>query len=163
MLGEQVFSEEGRRYVRGDKKTKCSFAYLESPKVMGEAGRIRIQARFTGRSALNMFGQCVGVGDAFNVVITAAPQYKDGNLRLQDVRVASDGKNGFYIRRVCAAMSESLGRDFKYSLADTAKATLEDPGGQPLYKREVKKFNVTGIAVSNDSLVLIVDFELTVK
>ncbi len=163
MMAEQAFTEEGRRYVKGDKKTRCNFAYLEAPKVTGEAGRLRITARFTGRSALNMFGQCVGMGDAFNVAITASPQFKDGNLRLQDVRVGSDGKNGFYIRRVCAAMTESLTRDFKYPLAEAAKATLEDPGSQPAYKREVRNFSVSAIRVSADSLVLSIDFELTVK
>ncbi len=163
MLAEQAFTEEGRRYVKGDKKARCNFAYLEAPKVMADAGRLRISARFTGRSALNMFGQCVGVGDAFNVVITASPQFKDGNLRLQDIRVTSDGKNGFYIRRVCAAMTDSLTRDFKYPLADAAKATLEDPGSRPAYKREVRRFSVSEIHVSADSLVLTIDFELTVK
>ena len=50
-----------------------------------------------------MFGQCVGMGDAFNLIISARPGYKDGHLRLQDVNVVSDGKTGFYIRRVCSA------------------------------------------------------------
>jgi hypothetical protein len=162
MLAEQAFTEEGRRYVKGDKKTKCNFAYLEAPRVTGESGRLRIQARFTGRSALNMFGQCVGLGDAFNVAITAAPLFKDGNLRLAEVKVGSD-KNGFYIRRVCNAMTESLTRDFKYPLAGIARAQLEDPGQQPAYKREVRRFEVTALRVSADSLVLVIDFDLIVK
>jgi hypothetical protein len=163
MLAEQAFTEEGRRYVRGDRKTKCNFAYLEAPRVSGEAGRLRIVARFTGKTALNIVGQCVGVGDAFNVVITAMPQYREGFLRLNDVSVSSSDKTGFYIRKVCSAMADSLLRDFKYPLSATARTTLEDPGSQPSYKREVRNFNVTGIRVSNDSLVLAIDFELTVK
>jgi hypothetical protein len=163
MLSEQAFTEEGRRYVRGDRKTKCNFAYLEAPRVSGESGRLRIAARFTGKTALNMFGQCVGVGDAFNVVITATPQYREGFLRLNDVAVSSSDKTGFYIRKVCAAMADSLLRDFKYPLADTARATLEDPGKQPGYQREVKRFTVSGIRVSGEALVLTIDFDLTVK
>ena len=39
MLTEQVFSQEGRRYVHGSKTQKCNFAYLEKPQVRGEGGR----------------------------------------------------------------------------------------------------------------------------
>ena len=62
MLTEQVFSQEGRRYVHGSKTNKCNFAYLEKPQVRGEGGRLRIKARFTGRSALNFVGPVRGPG-----------------------------------------------------------------------------------------------------
>src|SRR3954447_3708957 len=85
MLAEQVFTQEGRRYVRGTKTDRCNFAYLEKPEVRGESGRLRMKAHFTGRSALNLVGQCVGMGDAFDAVITAAPVYKSGAVGLQEV------------------------------------------------------------------------------
>ena len=97
ILASQVFTQDGRRYVKGDAKTKCSFAYLEHPQIQGKDGLLRIRARFTGRSALNMFGQCVGLGDAFTVVIGARPTYKDGNIGLTDVTAEGDGKTGFYV------------------------------------------------------------------
>jgi hypothetical protein len=76
MLAEQVFTQEGRRYVRGDKTDKCNFAYLEKPQVRGDDdGHLRMRARFTGRSALNFIGR-VGMGDAFDAVITAVPVYR---------------------------------------------------------------------------------------
>jgi len=53
MLAETVFTQDGRRYVHGDKNNKCNFAYLENPRVSGDTGRLTIRARFTGRSALN--------------------------------------------------------------------------------------------------------------
>lgn len=163
MLAKQVFTEDGRKYVHGDRKTRCDFAYLEHPQIQGADGRLRIRAKFTGRSALNMFGQCVGLGDAFTVVIGARPQYRDGNLGLADVTAASDGKSGFYIHRVCAALAGSLGRDFRYPLAAEAQKALEDPGAQPDYHREVRHFRVPDIRVAADALVIEVDFELTVK
>ena len=60
MLAEQVFTQEGRRYMRGAKTDRCNFAYLEKPEVRGESGRLRVKAHFTGRSSLNLLGQCVG-------------------------------------------------------------------------------------------------------
>jgi len=163
MLGEQVFTQEGRRYVKGSKDNKCSFAYLEKPQVRGEAGRLRMKARFSGRSMLNVAGLCVGLGDAFDVVILALPIYKSGSIMLQGVKVSSEGKTGVYIRKVCAAMEAALARDFRYAVERDAQLMLENPAVQPNYKREVRKFEVHDILVSNDALVLQVDFELTVK
>ena len=158
LLGQQVFNQDGRKYVRGNQKTRCNFAYLEHPEIRGEQGRLRIRARFTGRSAVNMFGQCVGLGDAFDVEVAARPEYRDGNLGLAGVAVTSPGKDGFYIRRVCAALAASLGREFRYPLAAQARNVLEDPGAQPDYRRELRNFRVTAIGVTGEALVLTVDF-----
>jgi len=57
---EQLFAEDGRRYMHGNQKAKCSFAYLEQPHIQGDAGRLRIQAKFTGRSAMNVFDNAWG-------------------------------------------------------------------------------------------------------
>jgi hypothetical protein len=105
-----------------------------------------------------VLGQCVGLGDAFQVVVTARPQYKDGHLHLKDVAAASDGKTGYYIRRVCAGLQSSLERDFRYPLETEAKRLLEEGG-----RREVRGFKVPDVRVSGDALVLVVDFELRVK
>jgi len=163
LLSEQVFTHDGRRYVRGNKDNKCNFAYLEKPQVRGENGRLRMKARFSGRSSLNFAGQCVGLGDAFDVIILALPIYKNGTIGLQSVKVTSDGKTGYYIRRVCAAMEASLARDFKYALERDAQILLENNTAQPNYKREVRRFQVPEIRVTDDALVLQVDFELTIK
>jgi hypothetical protein len=110
-----------------------------------------------------MLGRCIGLGDAFNVAITAMPAYKDGTIGLRKVTVTSEGRTGFYIRRVCAALSSSLRHDFHYPIAEFAKRAIEDPGAQPKYPREMRNFRVTDVRVTNDALVLAVDFELTVK
>jgi len=163
MLGDQVFTQGGRRYVKNDSRNKCNFAYLEKPQVRGDAGRLQIRARFTGRSALNVFGQCVGIGDAFDVIISATPRYKDGAISLADVTTAADGKTGYYIRRVCEALQSSLGRDFRYPLGDAFRGALEDPALQPKYPRTLRNFQVPEIRVTADAIVLVVDFQLTVK
>jgi hypothetical protein len=163
MIAETVFTQDGRRYVYHDKSNKCSFAYLEKPQIQGADGHLGIRAKFTGRSALNVIGQCVGLGDAFVVVVTATPQYRDGNIVLQNVVAASEGKSGIYIRRVCGILGTSLARDFKYPLAAEAKRILEDSTSQSGYKRELRDFQVPAVRVSTDSLVIQADFALVVK
>jgi hypothetical protein len=158
MLSDQLFTEEGRRYVKGTPTTRCNFAYLESPHIDNDNGRLRIRAKFTGRTALNVLGQCVGLGDAFPVTLTATPVYKDGQLRLADVTAVPDNKTGLYIRRVCAALATGLPRDFRYPLESEARKLLEDPA-----RRELHDFAVPAIRVTSGALVLVVDFQLKVK
>ena len=163
MLSEQVFTQDGRRYVYNTKDNKCNFAYLENPHLEAADGRLRIRARFTGRSSLNMFGKCVGLGDAFGVLILALPEYKNGSIGLNDVTVQSDGHSGYYVRRVCEAISSSLLHDFRYPVLSAARDLLENPAPLKGYPREMRGFQVNEIRVVKDALVLSVDFELTVK
>jgi len=163
MLSETVFTQEGRRYVHGDKNNKCNFAYLEKPLVRSDGGRLAIHARFTGRSSLSALGVCVGLGDAFGVLITATPEFHDGNIVLGKVTAASEDKTGYYIRRVCSGLSGSLQRDFRYPLSTQFQKALEDPAIQPTYPRQLRNFKVPEIRVSSDALILVLDFELTVK
>jgi hypothetical protein len=162
MLAEQVFTEEGKRYV-GGKRTKCNFSYLRKPRVQGQDGRIRILALFTGRTALDVFGRCVGLGDEFDLVIIARPEYRNDGIGFAEVAVKPLSKNGYYIRRVCAAMAASLARDFKYPLATEARRILEDSSASPGYPRELRHLQVNSIAVTAEELVLDLNFALTIK
>ncbi len=163
VLAETVFTQDGRRYVHGTKADKCNFAYLEKPRIEAGDGRLRIRARFTGRSAVGVLGRCVGLGDAFGVVILATPQYRDGIVTLAGVTVTSEGKSGYYIRRVCTAMAASLGHDFRYPLASEFQQAIENPGMLSAYPRTLKDFRVPEIRVTGDALVLVIDFQITVK
>lgn len=163
MLSETVFTQDGRRYVHGDKNNKCNFAYLEKPKVRGRNGQLVIRARFSGRSSVNAFGVCVGLGDAFDALITATPAYRDNNIVLTNVTAATENKNGYYIRRVCGALSSSLGRDFRYPISTQFQKALEDASILPAYPRQVRNFSVPEIRVSDEELVLLLDFVITVK
>ncbi len=163
ILADQIFTQEGRLYVKNDAKNKCNFAFLEKPFVSADKGRLLVRARFSGKAAGAFFGRCVGLGDSFDVVIGAIPQYRDGALALQDVRVDAPGRDGFYIRRVRSVMAESLARNFKYNMAADAKRILEEPKPNSPLRQELRRFDVREIRVLADSLVVVLDFQLAVK
>jgi hypothetical protein len=163
LLASQVFTQEGQRlYVRGDGKNKCNFAYLENPIVSSAGSKLAIRARFSGKTARNFFGKCVGVGDSFDLSIAAVPYYRDGMIALRDVKVESPGREGYYIRRVRAAIGDSLSRQFAYNVAADAKRILEMKRDS-LYDQELRRFTVTAIRIAPDSLVVGLDFQLAVK
>ena len=164
VLAQQVFTQDGRKYIRGDKKQRCNFAYLENPEISGTNGRLGIRARFTGRSAQNLFGRCVGMGDSFDVQIASTPYFHDGVIGLKNVRVESINKDGVYVRLVRAALAFSLATEFQYRVADDARRLLEAPRDpqQPI-TQELHDFTVREIRVTPDALSLTVDFTLVVK
>ncbi|MBK5293961.1 MAG: hypothetical protein JJE04_20085 [Acidobacteriia bacterium] len=163
MLASQVFTQDGRKFVKGQSDKQCSFAYLENPVVGSEQGRLRIRARFSGRSAFDLFSKCVGLGDAFDLSILATPQYKTGSVVFKNVMVESYGPDRFYKKQVRRVMAASLERDFRYPLAAEVRRVLEHGELAAGFRRELSDFDVTSIYVAQDSVVLSLRFHLAVK
>ncbi|MDP9113148.1 MAG: hypothetical protein M3O20_05645 [Acidobacteriota bacterium] len=170
VIADQLFSQEGRLYVRGSKATKCKFAYLESPHVGALDGRLRVTGRFSGRTALDMFGGCVGLGDSFDFTLIAVPVVKNGALAFNQVNVSTP-RDSFYIRRVRQALSSSFSHDFKIEVRDQARHLLEQApatgvangAAKPLYQEELASFDLRDVRVQPDAVVLVMDFRLVVK
>ncbi|MEO8025835.1 MAG: hypothetical protein ABI823_05160 [Bryobacteraceae bacterium] len=162
ILAAQEFTQDGRKYVRGDAKKRCNFAFLENPQLAGVDGKLQIRAKFSGRSAVDVLGRCVGVGDSFDLTILAVPTFRDGRMGLKDVAVSSNGRDGLYIRRVCAAIRVSMARDFEYPLVAEAKKILEAKR-DPLFDQVLRKFTVNGIWISTEAVVISYDLVLVIK
>jgi hypothetical protein len=144
------------------RQTHCEYAYLEHPHIGSDGDRLRIQARFSGRSAFNLLGGCVGLGDSFDFTLTALPVPRNGAITLQDVRVATT-RETYYIRRVRMALEQNFGKDFKIEVKDQAKRLLEQPHPGSGYQQELSGFDLNAVRVRSDALVLEVEFKLVVK
>jgi hypothetical protein len=165
IIAEQVFTQDGRKYVRGTPSTRCQFAYLEAPRIGADTvdnpRLLRVSARFSGRTAFDLLGGCIGLGDSFDLTIVAAPVVRDGAMRFKDVKVATT-RDSYYIRRVRAALIQSFAKDVKIDVKDQARKILEQTREGASYKAEMASFNLTEIRVTRDSLVLVIDFHLVV-
>jgi hypothetical protein len=164
LIAEQLFTQDGRRYVRGTPAAHCQYAYLEAPHLAADAtdGRLKVTAKFSGRSAVGMLGRCVGMGDSFDVTIVASPVARKGAIAMDDVRI-STVKDSYYIRRVRAALTDSFSKEFKIDIRDQAKKLLEQPAGDTAYARELSGFDLSAVRVTQEALVLVVEFKLVVK
>src|SRR5947209_3814931 len=120
LIAEQLFSQDGKRYVKGTAAAKCQYAYLEAPKIGALDGRLRVSAKFSGRSALDLIGRCMGVGDSFDLTILASPVARKGVISMENVQV-STVKDSYYIRRVRTALTDSFGKEIKIDVRDQAK------------------------------------------
>lgn len=164
VIREQLFSTEGRKYVRGSPAAKCSFAYLESPQISEAAGRLVLRARFTGRSGMDFLGRCVGTGDSFDVVILATPYADQTLLRLKDVVAEpADGRKTLYARRVSEALAAELPRQLQFDLAPAAKRILEAPSPDFPYTRTLTAFHVPRVFMLPEAVVVALSFRLRVE
>ena len=161
IIAEQVFTQDGRKYVRGTPSTKCQFAYLEHPQIGEDNGLLKVRAKFSGRSALGVMGGCIGLGDSFDLTITAAPLVRNGAIGFKDVKVTTT-KDSFYIRRVKAALMQAFAKDVKIEVKDQARKILEQSRDGASYKVELASFDLTEVRVKPDALVLVVEFHLVV-
>jgi hypothetical protein len=117
---------------------------------------------------LDVFGRCLGLGDSFDVYVTAVPYYHNQSIGLKDVRVEGraphgEPRTGYYVRRVCAALSDSLRKQFDYRVGEQARRILEQTAPESAYRQELLDFTVRQIQVMPDALVVTVDFRLAVK
>lgn len=163
LMADQVFTQEGRKYVSGGKDRRCDNAYLESPAAGEWNGQLIVKARFSGRKGLDVFGRCVGLGDAFDLTVAATPLVKHGKLVLADVRIDSGGKDSFYIRRVRKALAESLEKEFSLDVASRAREMLEEKSPKAGFHRQLSGFEFRQVKVTRDAVVLDIDFALTVE
>jgi hypothetical protein len=161
IISEQIFTQEGRKYVHGTPATKCQFAFLEKPHIGSDNGLLRVSARFSGRTALGVFGSCIGLGDSFDLTIAAAPAVRSGALGFKDVKVTTT-KDSYYIRRVRSALMQAFAKDVKIDMQDQAHKIVEQTREGAPYKAELASFDLTGVRVTPDSLVLVVEFRLVV-
>jgi hypothetical protein len=161
IIADQVFTQDGRKYVHGTPATKCQFAYLEKPRIGAENGLLRVGARFSGRTAFDVFGGCIGLGDSFDLTIVAAPTVRSGAMGFKDVHVTTT-KDSYYIRRVRTALTQAFGKDVKIDVKDQARKILEQTREGASYKAELASFDLTEVRVKPDALVLVVEFRLVV-
>lgn len=165
IIAEQVFTQDGREYVRGTPATKCQFAYLEAPAIGSDNGLLRVRARFSGRTAFDVFGGCVGLGDSFDLTIFAAPMVHNGAMGFKDVKVTTT-KNSYYVRRVRDALTHSFAKDVRIDVKDQARKILEQTHEGASYKVPYKtalaSFDLAEVRVTPDSLILVVEFKLVV-
>jgi hypothetical protein len=162
MLASQVFTQDGRKYVKGKTDDACNYAYLENPKVGVEKGRLRIQSKFGGRTGFKLV-KCLSIADLFDVTILATPQYKDGFVVFKDVMVESYGKDTFYRRAIRTRMAGAMESTFRYPLSAEVKRILEQTRASKDYQQLLSNFHVTSIWVALDAIVLQLQFRLTVR
>ncbi len=156
ILRQQVFTESGRHYLIGNLSSRCTYAYLENPRVMAEANRLRMTANFSGRAAATLLGECIGPAEAFRVSATGVPVYKQGMLRLNDVKVE-------HANRLYADLIRAFLESLQYSLVDEVQQLAQQASEKSNYQIRVPTLSVNAIRVGAEAIVLSFDISVQVR
>ena len=148
--------------MQGAKDQKCRFAFLEKPHLSGAGEQLQLKVNFSGKTALDMLGHCVGVGDQFELTILAKPKIDNGVIAFDQFQVSTP-RDSFYIRRVRTALVETLNKQFRIDIMAQARKLIEVPQQVGAYRQEIKDLKLTAVRVAGDALVLGVDFRVIVK
>ena len=163
VLGQQLFTNDGRRYVQGNEKRKCNYAYLEKPHIGEWNGRLVIRAKFIGKAAVDVLGRCMGIGDTFDLTLVGTPVYQSGMVTLKDVQATTNGHNTMYSRRVMKGLEQAMSKDIGYPVEKDAKWILEQPREGFPFQPKLSHLVIQSVQATPGALVLVADFVLTVK
>lgn len=162
-LALALFTQDGKRYVRGTPANRCNFAYLASPRFTSRDGKLLIRAKFTGRSSIDVLGKCVGFGDSFEFEVLAGLTTNNGTLVLTDPYVKRLSKDTFYSRQVVKALQGSISEAVKYPLRDEIRKLLAAASAAGPYKITIGKLEIRSMKILGDSLLLDVDTRFLVE
>jgi len=162
-LSSALFTQDGKRYVKGTPQSRCNFAYLAEPHFSSRDGQLLIQAKFTGKSSMDLFGRCVGFGDSFSFEILSDLNTKDGALLLHKPTVKIISRDSYYSRQVLKALQSSIADAIKYPIRDEMRKLLAAGSATAPYKVTIPKLEIRGIQVLKDSLLVDVDTRFLVE
>jgi hypothetical protein len=162
-LAQQFFSQDGRRYVKGTPKTKCNFAYLAEPHFSSRDSKLLIQAKFTGKSSMDLLGKCIGFGDSFDFEVLSDLSTKDGTLVLANPSVKILSRDTYYSRQVLKALKGSIGDAIRYPIRDEMRKLLAAGSASTPYKISIPKVEIRAVQILQDSLLVDIDTRFIVE
>jgi hypothetical protein len=117
IIAAQLFTQDGRHYVRGNPTTRCKYAYLETPHIDSDNGRLRVRARFSGRSAVNFrragAEYLEGFQDRGEGSGKEAAGIANGAIVLRDISVTTNTLDVVTITRRCERQERRSSSDRK--------------------------------------------------
>lgn len=162
-LSQQLFTQDGKRYVRGNPKSHCNFAYLDNPHFSSVEGQLRIEANFTGRSSMDVFGKCLGFGDSFAFEVLAGLTTRNGTLYLDKPTVKVLKRDSFYSRQVLKALRGSISDAIQYPIREEIRKLLAAGTQTTPYKITIPRLEIRGVQVLKDSLLVDVETRFVVE
>jgi hypothetical protein len=162
--GRKFTTEHHRHYISGDEKSKCDYAYLETPRAVARSGRIFMTVGLRTRKAAEFAGNCVGPGDSRDITFSALPLFDNGALGLKDIQMeavsglAFPGAESLIRTFIGGGIPSSFRYDFRSDLQN-AIATAGAPQGVRL---SLPEFAVRSISAEANQVVCTFDFVFSV-
>ena len=153
LVMEGLFKDNGRLYLQ---KGLC-FAYLDSPQVSLQNGRVIIRAHLSSRLGVPSGRECVGVSLASGATMSAVPTAQGQVVRLTDIRVdeiEDPNTRNLLNLGLTPAVPGSVEFDVKKAVEDMLK------GSGSRLQAEVQMLKIDAVQVKENRLSINFDFKL---
>lgn len=156
ILQDSLFSRADRWYLLDN--GPC-YAYLESPRVRLENGRLVLEAHLSSRVGQRVGGYCLGSGFASDVTISAAVFGQASTLTVGDIRVdhVDDGATGDLISLIEGIAPRALPQAFNIDVLQSVRGNSLPLGG---YTIAVARFVIQKVITSPKGVTVYFDLGL---
>jgi hypothetical protein len=162
-LQQQLFGgPNGRYYLKGSPQSPC-FTYAEDPKLTFVQDRIVVRVKTHSMLGKAVRGACLGLPFTAPAEVSLAPDAEGETIGFRDARLdsVSDQKELNFL--LSPFLSHQVPSKMKVNAADLLRKALEGSTATSGYKVSLDRLKIHSILIENDSLVVDVDADLSVK
>ncbi|MGA2046201.1 MAG: hypothetical protein ABSG96_00840 [Terracidiphilus sp.] len=162
-LIKQLFSgPDGRYYLKGNAQSAC-YVYAEDPKLKFVEDRIVVQLKTHARLGQRLAGACIGIALSLPAEVSLAPDGEGETVGFRDARVdkVSDHTELNFV--LTPFLSRQVPSGMKVNAADLLRKALEGSTASSGYKVTLDRLKIHSVLVQEDTLIVDVDGDISVK
>jgi hypothetical protein len=162
-LIKQLFNgPDGRYYLKGNAQSAC-YVYAEDPKLKFVEDRIVVQLKTHARLGQRLGGACIGIALSLPAEVSLAPDGEGETVGFRDARVdkVSDHTELNFV--LTPFLSRQVPSGMKVNAADLLRKALEGSTASSGYKVTLDRLKIHSVLVQEETLVVDVDGDISVK
>lgn len=162
-LKQQLFNgPDGRYYLKGNAQSAC-YVYAEDPKLKFVEDRIVVQLKTHARLGQRLGGACIGIALSLPAEVSLAPDGEGETVGFRDARVdkVSDHTELNFV--LTPFLSRQVPSGMKVNAADLLRKALEGSTATSGYKVTLDRLKIHSVLVQEETLVVDVDGDISVK
>ena len=161
-LAKQLFTANGRYYMRGNASSAC-FVYAEDPKVSFAAERVVVHVKTHARLGTSMRGSCLGLGLNTEADVSVVPDAQGESIGFRDARVehlSESRELNFFLEPF---LSGKLPQQMKLDAADFIRALISKSAETTGYEVKLDNLKIHSMQVAGDALAVDFDGNISVQ
>jgi len=163
-LDRELFREQGRYYLAGGPDDDCSYTYVEQPRLGAEGARLVLRLHLSARLGREVLGQCVGPGEAFEVVISGVPKIEGTSVTLADAQLSFPEHPRYEVLHeplLAPFITGPLAQALRFDLAAEIRRLTEGAAREG-YRIQIGGLVLSGLRAAPGQLEVDVDFRASV-
>jgi hypothetical protein len=161
-LETQLFTDNGRFYLRGNNHSAC-YVFADSPKVSTVGDRAVVHLHVTAKIGPSVGGQCMGIRLSRDVDVSMAPDAEGESIGFRDARIEKLSGSRELDLLLMPFLSHRVPSSMKINAAEQIRKVLAKSSESIGYTVTLDSMKVQSMTIDGDGLTIDVDGGLSVK